>query len=265
MRWILLFISSFVLLQNAYAQQIDPAATNIDGPVPRTVIPGYIAGSPPSDAIVLFDGSSLDEWERVGGGDPKWSIKEDAVTVVPGSSNIQTKRMFNDIQLHIEWRSPPLEAHSENLKTDRAADIQERYSNSNIFQIMANSGIFLQALYEIQVLEMYGLKTYVNGQAGSVYKQHIPLVSASRPPGEWQTYDVIFQAPRFSANGSVAIPARLTLLHNGVLIQNNVSIWGPTGFIGLPSYKPHGPAPIMLQNHVGVSQISYRNIWVREL
>jgi hypothetical protein len=265
MRWILLFISSFVLLPNPYAQQIDPAATNIDGPVPRAVIPGDNAGSAPSDAIILFDGSSLDEWERVGGGDPEWLTNDDAITVVPGSSSIRTKRKFSDIQLHIEWRSPPSEAHSENLKTDRAAGILERNSNFNIYQIMANSGIFLQERYEIQVLEMYGLKTYVNGQAGSVYKQHIPLVSASRPPGEWQIYDVVFQAPRFNASGTVAIPARLTLLHNGVLIQNNVSIWGPTGFIGLPSYKPHGSAPIMLQSHVGVSQISYRNIWVREL
>ena len=232
----------------------------------RAPVPGKPASRPPSDAIVLFNGSSLDEWERVGGGEPEWSVASGGFTVVAGSSSIQTKRKFADIQLHVEWRTPSLDVHSENLQTDHAVAIKDRVGvQLGMHQFLANSGIFLQERYEIQVLETYGAKTYVNGQAGSVYKQHIPLVTASRKPGEWQTYDIIFQAPRFGGDGSVVVPGRLTLLYNGVLIQNNVVLWGSTEFIGLPRYEAHGAAAIVLQSHVAVSQVSYRNVWVREL
>ena len=263
----------------ASSQEFSPLATAVDGPMPPSVVPGARVGDPPSDAIVLFDGISLDEWESLGGGAPQWLVADSAATVVPGSPNIRTKRRFGDVQLHVEWRSPASAEHSENLKVDDTQYVEEiaallglsedyveeeiaRFGQS---QYMANSGIFLQEEYEIQVLETYGLHTYVNGQAGAVYKQHIPLVTATREPGEWQTYDVIYRAPRFGANDSVVVPATLTLLINGILVHNNVEIQGPTEFIGISPYKPHGPAPIMLQSHRGVSQISYRNIWVREL
>lgn len=261
----LLVFAVCVLPQDLRGQDIDPAATNIEGPTPRLVVPGVSVNAPPSDAIILFDGTSLDEWERVGGGEPEWSIEERAATVVAGSSDIRTKRNFDDIQLHVEWRSPPTDTHLANLRSDHATYIEENVAHLELQMHMANSGIYLQERYEVQVLETYGAETYINGQAGSIYKQHIPLVTAGREPGEWQTFDIIFQAPRFSDNGSVAVPARLTLLHNGVLIQNNVAIWGPTEFIGLPRYEPHGSAPIRLQSHLAVSQMSYRNIWVREL
>ena len=192
-------------------------------------------------------------------------MSEGIVTVEPGTADIRTKRHFGDVQLHVEWRSPSVESHNKNLLTEDAARIEEKYAHYGMHQFMANSGIFLQERYEIQVLETYGLKTYVNGQAGAVYKQHAPQVNASRAPGEWQTYDIVFQAPRFNEQGTLSQPGRVTVLHNGVLIQNNVAIWGPVKFRGLPQYEAHGLAPIVLQSHTAVSQISYRNIWIREL
>jgi hypothetical protein len=165
------------------------------------------------------------------------------VTLVPGSADIKTRHSFTDVQLHVEWRTP--------------AEI------SGQGQGRGNSGVILMERYEIQVLDSFDNQTYANGQAGSVYKQHIPLVNASRAPGEWQSYDIIFVAPRFSDNGRIAEPARVTVLHNGVLIQNNVSIQGTAVFVGTPSYKAHGAAPIRLQEHR--NPVSFRNIWVRQL
>jgi hypothetical protein len=166
------------------------------------------------------------------------------MTVVPGSGSIVTRRGFGDIQLHIEWRAPA-EIESEG-------------------QGRGNSGVYFMELYEIQVLDSYENSTYPNGQAGSIYKQHIPLVNASRGPGEWQTYDVIFTAPRFDADGTLVSPAYITAFHNGVLIQNHAELRGPTEWIGEPEYKAHADrAPILLQDHG--NPVSYRNIWVREI
>lgn len=227
----------------ASGQKIDPAATELWEPVPPVVTPGE-NGAPPSDAIVLFDGKNLDMWESERGGPARWEVKDGILTIVPGTGGIKTKKPFGDCQLHIEWRSP--------AKVE--GDGQNR----------GNSGVFLQGRYEIQVLDCYNNKTYSNGQTGSVYKQHIPLVNACRKPGEWQTYDIIFTAPRFGESGRVVIPAYVTVIHNGVLIQNHVPIWGTIEFIGLPKYQIHNlKEPLQLQDHN--CPVSFRNIWIREL
>ena len=192
---------------------------------------------------MLFDGENLDQWQAEQGGDAAWLVKDGSVTVVPGTGDIKTRQKFTDIQLHMEWRVPEVVG----------AKAQKR----------GNSGVFLMDRYEIQILDSFNNTTYANGQAGSVYKQHIPLVNATRGPGEWQSYDIIFVAPQFSAAGRVVEPARVTVLHNGVLIQNNVAIQGATVFVGAPSYEAHGAAPIRLQDHR--SPVSFRNIWVRQL
>ncbi len=210
-------------------------------PVPPMVTPGS-AGSPPSDAIVLFDGRGLSSWESVEGGAAAWAV-EDGAMKVNGKGGIQTKQAFGDIQLHIEWRTP---SKVEGTSQGRG-----------------NSGVFLAGRYEVQVLDSYDNPTYSNGQAGSVYKQHIPLVNASRGPGQWQSYDVIFMAPHFGDSGRVVRPATTTVFHNGVLVLNSVTIQGATAFIGEPLYQAHGKAPIMLQDHR--NPVSFRNIWVREL
>ena len=169
--------------------------------------------------------------------------KDGAFTAVKGAGDIKTKQTFGDIQLHIEWREP----------TNSTGEGQAR----------GNSGIFFSEKYELQVLDSYESPTYSNGQAGSIYKQHMPLVNATRKAGEWQTYDVVFNAPRFTESGSLISPARITVLHNGVVIQNNTSIWGSTQYKGLPAYEPHGKASIKLQDHG--NPVSFRNVWVREL
>ncbi len=239
-----LFVIVFFL--NTLAMKAQPPAhevTEVWEPVPEVVTPG-VGTAPPSDAKVLFDGTSMDGWlDR--NGDPAGCTLEDCVmTVVPGTGDIHTSRGFGDIQLHLEWRTPGVVV----------GECQGR----------GNSGVFLMNRYEVQILDSYENPTYPNGQAASVYKQHIPLVNASRGPGEWQTYDIIFTAPRFNEDGRVAIPARVTVIHNGVLVQNNVEIWGETEFIGLPSYKEHSMRePIRLQDHNDL--VSFRNIWVREL
>ena len=218
------------------------AITELWEPVPRKVTPG--AGSaPPDDAIVLFDGTELSEWEPVREGSQGWRLDGNALVVVPGSGNLRTRQSFEDVQLHIEWRSP----------TKVAGDSQNR----------GNSGIFLMERYEVQVLDSFDNPTYPNGQAASVYKQHIPLVNASRGPGQWQTYDIVFMAPQFGRDGRISRPATVTVLHNNVLVQNNVVLHGPTEYIGEPRYEAHGPAAIELQDHG--SEVAYRNIWVRPL
>lgn len=228
----------------ACAQQTqgDPAKTEVWKPVPAAV--ATPVGAAPSDAVVLFDGRDLSAWDSEDGGKPGWSVADGAVTVVPGSKGIRSKKSFCDVQLHVEWRTP---------SETKGLEGQNR----------GNSGIFLQDRYELQVLDSYQSATYSNGQAGSIYKQAIPLVNASRAPGQWQTYDVIWTAPRFSQGGGLTAPARITVLHNGVLVQNDTVIAGKTEYIGAPSYAPHGCAPIFLQDHN--AKVSYRNIWVREL
>ncbi|MGK7389172.1 MAG: 3-keto-disaccharide hydrolase [Candidatus Cyclobacteriaceae bacterium M2_1C_046] len=211
-------------------------------PEPAKIDPGT-AASPPSDAIVLFEGNDLSEWESVKDGEAKWTMNDGFMTVNPGAGDIRTKKKFGDIQLHLEWKTP------EKVKGEG--------------QGRGNSGVFLQERYEVQILDSYNNRTYSNGQAGSIYKQHIPLVNASKRPDEWQTYDIIYTAPVFDEDGSVKYPARVTVLHNGVVIQNNVLIEGKTEYIGLPEYEAHGDGAIILQDHGDL--VSYRNIWVREL
>jgi len=220
----------------------DPTKTEVWTPVPAVV--STPQGGAPSDAIVLFDGKDVAAWESELGGRVPWRVADGALTVVPGSKGIRTRQRFCDIQLHVEWRTP----------TDtKGFDGQNR----------GNSGIFLQELYELQVLDSYNNPTYANGQAGSIYKQAMPRVNASRAPGQWQAYDIVWRAPRFSAGGGLTSPARITVLHNGVLVQDDTVISGRTEYIGAPSYAPHGCAPLYLQEHD--SRVSYRNIWVREL
>ena len=246
----LLFITFiFMLVGMVDAQEKDytkPKTTEVHEPIPAKVTTGKM-NSAPSDAIVLFDGTNLDNW--VGARDSlaaKWILNKDgSMTVKNGSGDIQTKQNFGDIQLHIEWRNPA---------TPRAKG-----------QNRANSGVFFQGRYEVQVLDNYDNITYANGQAGSVYKQHIPLVNASKPSGEWQTYDIIYHAPKFDQIGRKTKSATVTVLHNGVLIQDHVVIYGTTEYIGIPKNNPHGKGPLKLQDHNDNSGVSYRNIWVREL
>lgn len=224
-------------------ESFDPKVTEVWEPKARKVTPGATAGEAPSDAIILFSGRDLAEWTSLDGSPAKWEVKDGAFTVVKGTGDIKTKKVFDDIQLHIEWRSPAT-VESEG-------------------QGRGNSGIFLQERYELQVLDSYESPTYRNGQAGAIYKQHGPLVNATRKPGEWQVYDVIYNAPRYNDNGEVVVPAYITVLHNGIVIQNHVEVRGPTEFRGLPVYVAHGKASIKLQDHGNA--VSYRNIWIREL
>lgn len=235
------------------SQNMDPKLTEVWEPVPKVVTPG-MNGSAPSDAIILFDGKDLDQWASTK--DPntpaQWTVANGMFTVKKGTGNIQTKRSFTDYQLHIEWRIP------------------EVINGSG--QARGNSGLFLASTgpgddgYEIQILDCYNNKTYVNGQTGSIYKQAIPLANACKKPGEWQIYDIIWTAPRFNDDGSLKSPATITAFHNGVLVQNNFQLKGTTVYIGTPAYKKHGAAPIKLQDHGDPSEpISFKNIWLREL
>ena len=248
---------AFVILSMnaASAREIgDPEATEVWEPEPEIVTPGA-AGvlTPPADAIVLFDGAGLDQWvsDDKAEAPAQWTVSDGVVTVKKGAGNIRTRRSFTDYQLHLEWRIP------DNITGQG--------------QARGNSGLFLASTgpgdegYELQILDSYNNRTYSNGQAGAVYKQHSPLVNANRKPGEWQTYDVVWTAPRFNADGSLRSPARVTAFLNGVLVQNDVELQGTTVYVGKPHYKAHGPSPIKLQDHGDPSEpISFRNIWVRE-
>ncbi len=230
------------------AQEVEPTTpeeTEFYEPIPPKVTPGK-DGAPPSDAIVLFDGTSLDKWiSSRDSTDAKWTLNDDgSMTVKDRTGDIQTKQNFGSVQLHIEWKSP--------------AEVQRDGQNR------ANSGVFLNGLYEVQVLDNNNNDTYVNGQVGSVYKQHVPLAMASVPTGEWNTYDIIYHAPEFE-KGQKTKSGTLTVIHNGVLIQDDVEIKGTTPYIGWPKNPPHGKGPLKLQDHGDNSRVSYRNIWVREL
>jgi len=232
-----------------------PEDTEVYEPVPPVVTPGVSNSAPPSDAIVLFDGKNLDEWVSAQDKSPaKWIVANGILTVnkAKGIDNIETKQTFRDYQLHVEWRIP------ENITGSGQAR-----GNSGVFLASTGPG---DAGYELQVLDSYNNKTYVNGQAGSIYKQGIPLVNANRKPGEWQTYDVVWTAPRFNDDGSVKSPAYVTVFFNGVLVQNHFELKGETRYIGQPFYKKYDTAPIKLQAHGDHSEpISFRNIWVRKL
>ena len=220
-----------------------PERTEVWKPVPAIVTPGS-NNSPPSDAIPLFHGKNFSEWEHSNGDPVQWLLKDGTMIVKKSTGGIQTKRAFGDCQLHLEWKTP---------------EVIEGEGQGR-----GNSGIYFQSLYEVQVLDSYENVTYPNGQAGSIYKQHIPLVNASLAPGQWQTYDIIFKAPVFNSNGTLKSPAFLTVIHNGVLVQNHVEIRGPTVYQGLPKYVPH-PAKMSLYLQDHGNPVSYRNIWIREL
>ena len=236
-------------------QKGKPQDTEVWEPVPKIVTPGATDREPPSDAIVLFDGKNLDEWVSARDKSPaKWTVADGMMTVnkAQGVGNIETKRSFKNYQLHVEWRIP------ENITgSDQAR------GNSGVFLASTGPG---DAGYELQVLDSYNNKTYVNGQAGSIYKQAIPLANPTRKPGEWQTYDVVWTAPTFNADGSLKTPAYATVFFNGVLVENHFELKGQTLYIGKPFYKAYTSAPIKLQAHGDKSEpISFRNIWVREL
>jgi hypothetical protein len=237
--------------QQQPAQQTAPPPPAAQPPYPSpkkeppVVTPGAQPGAPPSDAIVLFDGKDLSGWKSLrDGSDAKWEVKDGYMQVVRGTGDIATKQEVGDCQLHVEWATP--------------AEIRGEG------QGRGNSGVFLMGHYEVQVLDSYQNPTYFHGQAGSVYKQHAPLVNASRKPGEWQAYDIIFTAPRFDEIGKVTRRARVTVIHNGVLVQNNVEIYGETWHDRAPQYIAHPPkGPLKLQDHG--NPMRFRNIWVRPL
>lgn len=239
-----------------FAQQqstMKPEETEVWQPVPPVVTPGAKESDPPSDAIVLFDGKDESQWVSAQDHTPaQWIVADGVLKVNKKGGNIETKRTFQDYQLHIEWRIPP--------------DI------TGSGQARGNSGIFLASLgpgdagYELQVLDSYNNATYVNGMAGSLYKQAIPLANAARKPGEWQTYDVVWTAPRFNPDGSLKTPAYATVFWNGVVVENHFQLQGQTLYRGKPFWKAYDRAPIKLQAHGDKSEpISFRNIWVREL
>jgi len=244
-------ISAAPIISGAQQATPKPEDTEVWSPEPKVITPATTSSDAPSDAIRLFDGRNLDEWVAAGKTDPAgWTVAGGVMTVNKKAGDIQTKRKFKNFQLHLEWRIP--------------------VGITGSGQARGNSGVYLAATdsggYELQVLDSYVNKTYVNGQAGSIYKQSPPLVNAMRKPGEWQTYDVVWTAPTFNPDGSLATPARVTAFHNGVLVQNNYALKGTTQYIGPPVYKAHGAAPILLQAHGDPSPpISFRNIWVREL
>jgi hypothetical protein len=220
-----------------YAEERLIWSTGANWPEPKVVMPAE-NGAPPSDAIVLFDGKDFSAWN----GAEKWTIK-DGYAICAGQ-DLRTKQSFGDCQLHIEWQIP--------------ANVKGRG------QGRGNSGVFLFDLYEVQVMDSYENKTYFDGQAGSIYKQHPPLVNACRKPGEWQSYDIIFKAPRFNDKGELLSPAYMTVLHNGVLVQDHFEILGHTNYRKQPRYDATPPKmPIRIQYHN--VPVYYRNIWVREL
>ncbi|MFB3853530.1 MAG: DUF1080 domain-containing protein [Vicinamibacterales bacterium] len=236
-----------VSAQNARLTELRKWAIHDESrPLPPVVDPGPApAPSPvPSDAIVLFDGKTLSEWTNAKGAPAGWRIEDGYMEVVKGSGSIRTKKAFGDCQLHVEWASP---ASAGGSGQDRG-----------------NSGVFLMDRYEVQVLDSYNSRTYADGMAAAIYGQYPPLVNASRKPGEWQTYDIVFHAPRFDESGAVISPARMTVFHNGVLVHDNEELTGPTAHKARPPYKAHDDRlPISLQDHS--HPVRFRNIWIREL
>ena len=248
------FIIFFLVTQFVFGQsKMKPEETEVWEPEPKVVQPGVFL-SPPSDAIILFDGTDFSKWRSVRTkGDVEWTLNPDkSMTVKPGKGGIETIDEHGSVQLHIEWKSPTV------IKGEG--------------QGRGNSGIFFQRRYEIQVLDSYQNRTYSNGQAGSIYKQYIPLVNAMRPTGEWQVYDIVFNVPEFNDNGDEIKPGSFIVFHNGILIQNSVEIQGTTEYIGRPK-KGRNVMPgflggdkhrsLMLQDHSDL--VSYRNIWMRKL
>ncbi|KAA6325199.1 hypothetical protein EZS27_025561 [termite gut metagenome] len=229
--------------QPQQSQQWDPRSTEWYYPVPAKVTPGQ-GTKPPSDAIILFDGKDVSQWEPAKGeGAVEWKVQNGSLVIAPGKGSIKTKGFFGDCQLHIEFKSPA--------------------PGKNNGQNRGNSGIMMHDQYEIQVLDGDNNPTYVNGMVGSIYKQVAPLTNAYTKNGEWQVYDIYWKAPVFNIDGSVASPAMVTLVLNGIVIQNNYILKGTTPYIGLPKYTAHGRLPISLQDHG--TETEFRNIWIRNL
>jgi hypothetical protein len=236
-----LIVSNF----NLHAQDFTkPSATEIYTPVPpRVSTPAVHQTPPPSDAIVLFDGKNMDAWKHEKDKPAAWKLNpsDSSMTVDVSTGDLISKQKFGDCQLHVEFNTPK-------------GDTLQR----------GNSGVYLQSRYEVQIYDSYNdRRLYSNGQAGSIYKQHVPLMNACKAPGEWQSYDIYYTAPRFRYNGSVETPAFITVVHNGILIQNHVEIQGTIQYIGMPRYEFHGDDSILLQGHG--SNVKFRNIWVRKI
>ena len=239
------YVLYLLICSPLFSQEIiEPEMTMVWEPVPEIVTPGNLY-SPPSDAIVLFDGTDLSQWSSAATGEEsEWILNDDGSMTVKKGSGIETKEEFGSVQLHIEWKTP--------------AEIEGEG------QGRGNSGIYFQKEYEIQILDSYENVTYSNGQASSVYKQSIPLVNASRPPGEWQIYDIIFNEPVYNDQGNRLKKGTFTVFHNGVLVQNNVEIQGTTEHTGKPRLRDiKTPKKLYLQDHS--NPVSFRNIWLRKL
>lgn len=237
----LIAVNTNCLAQTPFSWKIH----DLKRPQPPVVTPGKVEwGSPPSDAVILFDGKDLSQWSDAKGEPSKWKVENGYMEIAKGAGEIRTRQNWGDVQLHIEWAAPTPEQ-------DKGQD-------------RGNSGVFLMGLYEVQVLDSYQSVTYADGQAAAIYGQYPPLVNASRPPGEWQSYDIIFRRPRFDSAGQLLQPARMTVLHNGILVQDNVALWGPTNWMEFDPYKAHpDKLPLSMQDHG--SPVRYRNIWLREL
>ena len=256
---VLLALSTLICAQDLDFDELTKQSlrTEVYEPVPPVVTPGKTSAAAPSDAIILFNGDNLDAWTSEDPSKPAaWKVENGIITVDKSVGGIMTRQKFTDYQLHLEYRIP------ENISGEGQAR-----GNSGVFlaYLGKKDGVF-EIGYEVQILDNYNNPTYVNGQAGAVYKQVIPLANACRKPGEWQTYDIVWNAPRFKEDGTLSSPAYVTVIHNGVLVQNHAELKGQTLWIGEPFYNSHGAAPILLQAHGDPSEpISYRNIWLRPL
>ena len=234
---VLSVVAALVTLASLSAAEAAEYLTGIQWAEPKVVDPGPVGG-PPCNAVVLFDGKDMSQWD----GAEKWTVRDGCV--ISGEGAPRSKPTFGNCQVHLEWMAP------------------EKVEGQG--QGRGNSGIFLMGIYEVQILDSYENATYFDGQAGAIYKQHPPLVNACRKPGEWQTYDIIWTAPRFNEQGELAEPAYVTVLHNGVLIQNHFKLEGDTPYNRPPAYTKHADKlPISLQYHG--NPVRFRNIWVREI
>ena len=247
-----LFLVVLLLAVTGYAAKEKFAVHDKARPNPPVVTPPSQRGQPPSDAIILFDGTGLSHWKSDKGGDAKWRIvNDDYMVVLRKAGGIHTVRQFGNCQLHVEWRAP------------------EGVPASVTDQKRSNSGVFFMGRYEVQVLDSYTddnyqtNKTYADGQAAAIYGSHPPMVNVMRKPGEWQTYDIAFLKPLFDGSGNCVRKARITVFHNGVCVHNNLEIEGTTSHKKKAAYRPHGDGPIGLQDHG--NPIAFRNIWVRPL
>ncbi len=236
-------IGSLLSTSSVYGQEpTDPKATEDWSRKPAVIAPVETKWTRPADAVVLLDANTC-LWTKTDGSPMEWSNENGVITVKPGSGGIISSQKFEDCHLHIEWRSPLI------VKGEG--------------QGRGNSGIFLQSMYEVQVLDSYNNETYFNGQAGSIYKQHAPLFNACAKTGEWNVFDIIYKAPKFDHKGDKIDAGRITVIHNGIVIQNNAIILGTTPNVGYPKNPVHHGAPLMLQDHSDL--VSYRNIWIRRL